>query len=151
MFYFRPNMPLYRIHKFVNDNEQSCWKMPQIPRCLCINYGSFLYTVPPYFLMYALCNGQALRQQPSLRNTWEKCKIEACECQDMRHINALEWGSGILWKQLNKKFSFLTLYCFWTNCVLLRRLRSLGSNFPDTMSEHSSWASRGPKSVSDGR
>ena len=29
--------------------------MPQIPQCLCIQYGSFLHTVPPFLTMHALC------------------------------------------------------------------------------------------------
>ena len=49
------NMPLYRIHKFVCDTEQSCWKMPKMPQCLCIKYWSFLHTELSYFIMYALC------------------------------------------------------------------------------------------------
>ena len=37
-------MPLYHIHKFVYDTEQSCWRMPQMPQCLSLYiYGSFLY------------------------------------------------------------------------------------------------------------
>ena len=50
------NMPLYRIHKFVYDTEQSCWRMPQMPQCLCIRYWSFLHTELSYFTMYALCS-----------------------------------------------------------------------------------------------
>ena len=51
------NMPLYRIHKFVYDTEQSWWKMPQMPQCLCIQYWSFLHTELSYFTIYALCIG----------------------------------------------------------------------------------------------
>ena len=42
-------MPLYHIHKFVYDTEQSCWKMPQMPRYLGILYGSFCIRFDPTF------------------------------------------------------------------------------------------------------
>ena len=48
-FQFWLNMPLYRIHKFVYDTEQSCWKMPQMPRCLCINTAPFCIRFHPTF------------------------------------------------------------------------------------------------------
>ena len=48
-FQFWLNMPLYRIHKFVYDTEQSCWKMPQMPRCLCINTAPFCIRIHPTF------------------------------------------------------------------------------------------------------
>ena len=70
-------MPLYRIHKFVYYTEQSCWKMPQMPRCLCIHYGSFLYTVPSYFPMYALCIGASLVAHDNVK----------CSCQNGQNKN----------------------------------------------------------------
>ena len=73
-------MPLYRIHKFVYDTEQSCWKMPQMPQCLCIKYWSFLHTELSYLTMYALCTGPrqdlARRLCPEVDQHSSSCKVK---------------------------------------------------------------------------
>ena len=59
-------MPLYRIHKFVYDIEQSCWKMPQMPRCLCIHYSSFFV-----YGSILLSNVRIVQWWFSMRRRWK--------------------------------------------------------------------------------
>ena len=74
-FQFWLNMPLYRIHKFVYDTEQSCWKMPQMPRCLCINTAPFCIRFHPTFQCTHCALSRLLSNQKTA-TSYSKAELE---------------------------------------------------------------------------